>query len=139
MPFENGRQVADRDALGQQQLQHALDARHGDLRRHDVLDQLALLLRQVLDQLLHLAVRQQLGHVALERFGEMRREHGRGIDHRVALDRSFLLERRVDPGGGQAKRRLGGVQAGQLHLARRPGPSPCAGSARCGPVRRPLP
>jgi hypothetical protein len=38
--FEDGRQVADRDALGEQQLQHALDAGDGDLAGDDVLDQL---------------------------------------------------------------------------------------------------
>jgi len=30
--FQDGREVADRDALGEQQLQHALDAGRGDLR-----------------------------------------------------------------------------------------------------------
>ena len=109
-------EIADRDALVQQQLQHALDARHRDLRRHDVLDQLALLLRQFLDELVHLGIGQQLGGVGLEQFGQMRRQHGRGVHHRVALHRRFFFLRDVDPGRGQAERRLGGVQAGQLHL-----------------------
>ena len=46
----------------------------------------------------------------------MRRQHGRGVDHRVALHRRFFFLRDVDPGGRQAEGGLGGVQAGQLHL-----------------------
>ena len=67
-------------------------------------------------QLLHLGVGQQLGGVGLEQLGQMRRQHGRGVHHRVALHRRFFLLRDVDPGRGQAEGRLGGVQAGQLHL-----------------------
>ena len=44
-------------------------------------------------------------------------EHGRGIDHGVALDRSLLLERGVDPGGRQPERGLGRMDAGQVHLS----------------------
>ncbi len=46
--FEDGREIAHRNTFGEQQLQHALDARHGDERRDDILDQFALFLRQVL-------------------------------------------------------------------------------------------
>ncbi len=98
----------------EQQLQHALDARDGDLRRHDVLDQFGLLLRQILQQLLHLAIGQQVGHVGLEQFGEMRRQHGRGIDDGIALQRRFFLQRGIDPGRRQAEGRLGGVDAGHV-------------------------
>ena len=66
--------------------------------------------------LLHLGVGQQLRGVGLEQLGQMRRQHGRGVDHRVALHRRFFLLRDVDPGRRQAEGRLGGVQAGQLHL-----------------------
>ena len=88
-----------------------------DQRRHQVLEQFGLFLRQFLEQLLHFAVGQQLRHVALEQFGQVRRQHGGGVDHGVALDRRLFLERGVDPGGRQAEGRLGGVGAGQLHLA----------------------
>ena len=91
-------------------------------RRHDVLDQLALLLRQFLEELLHLGVGQQVGHVGLEQLGQMGRHHGRGIDDRVALERRLFLQGGIDPGRGQAEGRLGGVEAGQVHLRRRPGP-----------------
>ena len=63
--LEDGGEIADRDALVQEKLQHPLDARHRDLRRHDVLDQLALFLRQILDELVHLGIGQQLGGVGL--------------------------------------------------------------------------
>ena len=116
MPSRMVDEIADRHPLGEQNLQHALDAGDGDLRRHDVLDQLALLLRQFLDQFLHLAVGEQLRHVGLDQLGEVRGEHGRGVDDGVALDRSFFLERGVDPGRRQAEGRLGGVHAGQRHL-----------------------
>jgi hypothetical protein len=54
--FKDGRQVADRHPLGEKDLQHALDPGDGDLCRHDVLEEFALLLRQLPDELLHLAV-----------------------------------------------------------------------------------
>ena len=46
----------------------------------------------------------------------MGREHGRGVHHRVALDRGFFLERGIDPGRRQTEGRLGGVSAGQGDL-----------------------
>lgn len=44
-------------------------------------------------------------------------EHGRGVDDGVALERGLFLEAGIDPGRGQAEGRLGGVDAGHLHLA----------------------
>ena len=63
-----------------------------DLRRNNVLDQFRLFLWQLLQKLLHLAVGQELGHIALDQLGEMRGEHGRGVDDGVALHRGFFLE-----------------------------------------------
>ena len=76
----------------------------------------ALLLRQILDQLLHLAIGQELGHVGLDQFGEVGGEHGRGVHHRIALDRSFFLERGIDPGRRQAEGWFRRVRAGQRDL-----------------------
>ena len=87
-----------------------------DQARHDVLEQFALFLRQVLQQLLHLAVGQQVRHVVLEQLGEMGRQHGRGIDHRIALQRGFLLQAGIDPGRRQSEGRLDGVDAGHADL-----------------------
>ena len=98
-------------------LQHALDARDRDLRRHDLLDQVGLLLRQVLDELVDLRIGEDFGDVGLDQLGQMGREHGRRVDDGVALDGGFLLERGIDPGRRQAEGRLGGVDAGHRHLA----------------------
>ena len=46
----------------------------------------------------------------------MRRQHGRGINHRIALHRRFLFERAVDPCCRESESWLGGVRAGQFHL-----------------------
>ena len=67
-------------------------------------------------------VGEQLRHVGLEQLGQMRRQHGRGVDHGVALHRRLFLQRGVDPGGGQAEGRLGGVQC------RAASPAPPVGS-----------
>ena len=62
--LDDGAEVADRDALGEQELQHALDAGRRDLRRHDLLDEVGVLLRQLLEELLHLDMGEQLGACA---------------------------------------------------------------------------
>jgi len=96
----------------------------GDLARHDVLDEVGLLLRQFLDQLMDVRIGQQLGDAGLDELGEMGGKHGRGIDHGVALDRRFLLEGGVDPGGRQPEGRLIGNGGPEAALGRRPDPSP---------------
>jgi hypothetical protein len=53
--FQDGAQVADRHPLAQQRLQHPLQGGGGDDGRDQVVGQLLLLGRQVLDQLLDLA------------------------------------------------------------------------------------
>ncbi len=58
--FQDRREVADRDALLQQGLQHALDGGGGDHGGDQVVDQLLLALGQVLQQLLHLGVGEQV-------------------------------------------------------------------------------
>ena len=62
--LDDGAEIADRDALGEQELQHALDAGRRDLARHDLLDEIGMILGQFLQELLHLDMREQLGHVA---------------------------------------------------------------------------
>ncbi len=83
---------------------------------HHVLDEIGLLLRQFLDQLLHLAIGEEVRHVLLQHLGEMRREHGRRVDDRVAAERGFLAQAVVHPGGRQAEGGLDRVQAGQVDL-----------------------
>ena len=90
--FQHLRQVADRDALAQQSLQHALHAGDRYLRRHDVFHQLLVFRRQVVQQFLGFGVGQQLGHMALEHFGQMRGQHGAGIDDGEAAERGFFAQ-----------------------------------------------
>ena len=114
--FQDGREVADRDALGQQQLQHALHARHGDLAGDDVLDQLGLIFGQFFHELLHLAIGEEVGGVGLQKFGQMGGQHRRGIDDGIAFDRRFFLLRHVDPGRREPECGLDRVNARQVHL-----------------------
>ncbi len=107
--FEDGRQVADRDALVEQRLQDALDAGDGNLAGHNVLEQLLLILAEAVEQRLHVGVAQEVRDVGLEHFGEVRGDDRRGIDDRVALEFGFIAQRRLDPCGGQAEGRLGRV------------------------------
>ena len=90
--FQDGRQVADRDAFCEQSLQHALNAGDRDLRGDELLDQLLLFRRQLVEQLLGLRIGQKLAHVGFEDFGQMRGEHGAGIDHGEPLEGGFLLQ-----------------------------------------------
>src|SRR5262249_55731238 len=94
----------------------ALDARYRDLARHEVLDQFAQVLRQLLAQILHLAIGQEVRHVVLQKFGQMGREHGCGGGRSVALEGSFLLQAGIDPGGRQPEGRFGRVDAGHGNL-----------------------
>ena len=112
--FQDGRQVADRDALGQQQLQHALHAAHRKLRRHQFRNQLLLLARQVVQQLLGLGVGEQFGHVLLHNFGQMRGEHAGRIDHGAAPESGLVAQGRVDPDGGQAEGGFLGALSGKV-------------------------
>ena len=58
--LEDEMQVADRDALGQQQLQHRLQAGIGDLRRADLVDQALVFRVEPIEQRAHVLVGQQL-------------------------------------------------------------------------------
>lgn len=71
---------------------------------------------QFLLEFLHLSIGEQFRHIVLEELGEMRRQHGRGINHRIAFHRRFLFERAVDPCCRESESWLGGVRAGQFHL-----------------------
>jgi hypothetical protein len=103
--------------LGQQQLQDALDAGGRNLARHDVFEEFGLFPRQFLQELLHLRVREEVGHVGLEHFRKVRGHDCRRVHDRIAAQARFLAQALVHPGCGQAEGRLGGVMARQLHLA----------------------
>ena len=94
---------SDRDTLGQQVLQHALHGRDTDLARDQVIDQLAVGVRQLVQQLPCLRVGQQVGHVILQHLGQMRRDHRGCIDDRQAAEAGFLPQGIVHPLGRQAE------------------------------------
>ncbi len=111
--FEDGRQVADRDALGQQVLEHALKAAHRDVRGHQIRHQLLVLLAEIVEQLLRLGVGQKVRHVVLDDLGQVGGDDGGRVDHRVAAETGLLAVAVGHPLGGQAECRLGRVVARQ--------------------------
>ena len=64
--LEDQVQVADRDALGEQQLQHRLQAGIGDLRRADLLEQALVFRIEPVEQRAHVLVGQQLRQVVAD-------------------------------------------------------------------------
>jgi glucose-1-phosphate thymidylyltransferase len=67
--FENRRQIANRDPLAEQCLQDALNSGNRDLRWNELLHQLFLVRRKLVEQFLGFGVGQKLRHVTLEHFG----------------------------------------------------------------------
>ncbi len=74
-------QVADRDPLGEQQLQHRLEARIGDLRRADLVEQALVFGVEPVEEGAHVLVGQELRQVVADHLGEV------GEQHRGAVDR----------------------------------------------------
>ena len=85
-------QVADRDALGQQQLQHRLQARIGDLRRADLVDQPLVFGLQPVEQRAHVLVGQQLRQVVADDLAQMREQDRHVVDGREASRFSSLAK-----------------------------------------------
>ena len=73
-------QVADGNALGQQQLQHRLQTGIGELRGHDFLDQALVLGLQPIEQRAHVLVGQQLGQVVAYHLAHVRQQHRHVVD-----------------------------------------------------------
>ena len=78
--LEDEVQIADRDALGEQQLQHRLQARIGDLRRADVLDQALVFGIEPIEQRAHVLVGQELRQVVADDLAQMREQHRHVVD-----------------------------------------------------------
>ena len=83
--LEDEMQIADRDALGQQQLQDRLQARIGDLRRADVLDQALVFGIEPVEQRAHVLVGQELREVVADDLAQMREQHRQIVDGLEAL------------------------------------------------------
>ena len=69
--LENEMQIADGDALGEQQLEHRLQARHGHVRRHDVVDEAAIVGVEPVDQRAQVAIGEEMGEIAAHHLAEM--------------------------------------------------------------------
>ena len=104
------------DRLFQQVLQHLLEHRNRHQLGHHFLDQLGRVLRQVIQQLLHLTTPQQTPGVKLHQVVQVRGHHGGGIHHGVAGCLRHVLFRRLDPVGVQAEGRIAGLHAVQAHV-----------------------
>jgi hypothetical protein len=115
-----GDQVADRHALAQQPLQHAMQRAERELVGHDLLDQRRVRLLERLDHLLHVLAAEQLGGARLEHLDQVRRHDRRRLDDHVAVRLGLLTPRAGDPLGRHAERRVDRVHAVDLlhHAAR---------------------
>lgn len=101
--LQDGGQVADGDAFGQQRLQDALHAAHTDRGRHQVGDELLMLPRQLVEQLLRLGIGEQLGHVLAHDLRQVGGEHAGRVHHGVAARQRLLPQLLGDPGAGKPK------------------------------------
>ena len=73
--LEDQVKIADRDALGQQQLQHRLQSGIGNPRRNDLVDQAAIFRLEPIEQRTHVLVRKKLRQVVADHLAEMRQQH----------------------------------------------------------------
>ncbi len=115
--LEDLRKVADRHPLAQERLKHALHGGRGGHRRDQVFDQFLLLGGQVLEQLLHLAIREQVGHVLFQDLGEVGGQDRGRVDSGVAAESGLFAQVLGDPGGGKAEGGFTNVFAGEFDLA----------------------
>ncbi len=96
-------QLADRNALDQQVLQHAHHRRQRQRLRRQIFDELGRALAQVGQQVLHFLVAQQFRRVFADQVRQVRGDHGGRVDHGVAHGLGLGALVRLDPGGIQAK------------------------------------
>ena len=117
--LEDQVQVADRDALGEQQLEHGLDAGIGDLGGRDLLDQAAVLGLEAVEQRAHVLVGEELGEVVADHLAQVGEQHRHGVDRLEALALEVGRERLRHPHGLHAEGRLARLLAGHVGLAGR--------------------
>ena len=68
--FEDEMQVADGDALGEQQFQHGLQAGVGDLRRNNLVDQALVFGLEAIEQRAHVLVGEELREIVADDFAQ---------------------------------------------------------------------
>lgn len=69
--FKDQMQVADGNAFGEQQLQHRLQARIGNMRRADIFQKLAIFRAETVQQNAHILVGKKLGQIVADDFAQM--------------------------------------------------------------------
>ena len=118
--FQDDLQVADRDTLGKQRLQHRLQARVGNLRRADFLKQPLVLGLEPVEQDPRVLVGEELRQVVADDLADVRQHHRQVVDGREALAAHLGGERLEDPHRLHAESRLLHRLAGNVR--RRPSP-----------------
>ena len=106
--FEDAHQISDRDHLGQQVLQDALNLPDVQKVRHEFVDQCRVIVLQGVDQHLHILTSQNLIGVTSNRFTQVRDHHGGCIHNRVAGHLSVSPLYFIHPGRRQLEYRFGG-------------------------------
>jgi hypothetical protein len=92
-------------------LQHLLHLAQRQQIGHQLLHHHGVMLFQVIEQLLHFGAPQQVGSMLAHHFGQVGGDDGGGFHHGVAQSLRFLALRRLDPEGAHPEHRLGGGNA----------------------------
>ncbi len=111
--FEDRTEIANRDLLPQQLLQHALYLPKRHQLRNKLFDQLWMRFIHAVQKTLYLLPSQQLMRMSANQFAKMCSNHRRLVYHRVTRCQRLLLEPGLDPPCLHAKRWLPRLHAGQ--------------------------
>ncbi len=104
--LEDRLHIADGDALIEQVLQDFLHLADREKVGDDFVDERLVRFLEVVDEVLRLLTTEDLRRMALDDLREVRREHGDGIDNRVAVELRLLALALGDPERRQAERGL---------------------------------
>ncbi len=115
--FQDEMQVADRDPLGQQQLEHRLKARIGHMRRADFVRQLLVFRIEPIDEDLDVFVGQKLRQVVADDFAEMGQHHGDIVDRVETFALQFFHEGFEDRHSRHAEGGFADIVPGDRRLA----------------------
>ena len=107
-------EVADGDALGEEQLQHRLQAGIGDLRRADVLDQALVLGVEPVEQRAHVLVGEKLREIVADHLADMGQDDREVVDRREALAADLAGIGIRNPHRLHAEGRLARILAGHV-------------------------
>ena len=109
--LENRDEVANRHALLEQTLKHAMQHAERELARHDVVDERRVRLLERVDHLLHVLAAEQIGGAGLELLHQMRRDDRRRLDDDVAERLRLDAPVARDPARRHAEARIDRVDA----------------------------